>query len=109
MLSRIKILLLDQLGLPPTLVLVAIGLLAHVALNLLMRKSPMSAFGLLAPLALGIAIESWEIWIHYRDIGLDAPGNDPLSTIVARHARDVLAMLALPIVLVAAGALNPRA
>ncbi|MBT8445150.1 MAG: hypothetical protein HKN81_09065 [Gammaproteobacteria bacterium] len=106
MLGRIKSLLRDQIGMPATVVLVAVGLLAHLALTLLLRKSPTSALGLLAPLGLGLVIESWEIWVQYRDVGLTAPGNDPVPMIVARHAIDVLKMLAAPATLVLAGTLR---
>ncbi len=65
----------------------------------------LSAWGLLAPLVLGVAIESFEIWRSYGDIGLLAPGNDPLLSIAGRHGMDVLSMLALPLILVGVGRL----
>ncbi len=108
MLQELKSLLRDRLGLPPVAVHVAVGLLAHLALNLLLRKSATSAWGLLAPLLIGIALESWEIWLQYRDIGLTAAGNDPVLVILARHALDVAAMLAAPALLVVGGALTSR-
>jgi len=107
-LQQIKTLLRDQLGLPPLAILVVAGLIAHLLLNLLLRKMPTSPWGLLAPLVLGITLEAWEIWIQYKDIGLAAPQSDPLTDILARHALDVLAMLAGPALLVIAGALSSR-
>ncbi len=109
MLHQLKSLLRDGLGLPPVAVHVAVGLVAHLMLNLLLRKSATSAWGLLAPLLIGIAVESWEIWIQYREVGLTAAGNDPVLVILARHALDVVAMLAAPTLLVVAGALSSRA
>ena len=108
MLQQLKALLRDQLGLPPAAVLVFVGCLAHLALNTVLRKPLTSGWGLFGPLVLGIALESFEIWIQYRDIGLFAPGNDPVIVILGRHALDVLAMLALPLVLVALGAVSTR-
>lgn len=108
MLRQFKTLLRDQLGLPPTAILIAAGLIAHVGLNIVLRKVPTSAWGLLAPLVVGVALESWEIWIQYEDIGLSAPGNDPLTVILSRHATDVLAILAGPVLLVVTGALISR-
>jgi hypothetical protein len=66
------------------------------------------ALGLLAPLVLGIAIETYEIWVRYRDFGLLAPGNDPVWQIVARHGLDIVSMLVLPIVLVLVGTASSR-
>ena len=108
MFQQIKSFIRDQLGLPPTAMLVAAGLVAHFALNALLRKSPTSAWGLLAPLVLGSALESYEIWIQYKDFGLLAPGNDPFISILARHALDVLKMLAVPLLMVAIGAWTTR-
>ena len=77
-----------------------LGLVAHVAVNVLLRKPPGSAWGLLAPLTLGLAIEAWEIRVQYGDMGLTAPGNDPLVQILLRHGLDVGLMLAGPVLLV---------
>ena len=88
--------------------LLGVGCLAHLGLNLLLRKPLTSAGGLLAPLVLGIALESYEIWIQYKDSGLFAAGNDPLLTILGRHGLDVVAMLAIPLLLVALGAFSER-
>lgn len=87
--------------------MVALGLSAHLALNGLMRKSPTSPWGLLAPLMFGVALEGYEIWIHYRAVGLLAPGNDPLSIILMRHGLDIAKMLAGPLLLVLAGFFTP--
>lgn len=106
--QQIKSLLRDQLGLSPSALLIAVGLLAHLALNGLMRKSAASPWGLLAPLILGMALEGYEIWIQYRDVGLAAPGNDPLLIILMRHALDVAKMLAGPLLLVAVGFVAAR-
>lgn len=97
MIDALKTLLRDRLGLPSWAVLAVLGLAAHLALNALLRRPLASPLGLLAPLLLGIAIEAFEIWRHYRAIGLFAPGNDPLWQIGARHAGDVALMLALPL------------
>lgn len=108
MLEEAKSFLRDQLGLPPSAVLVLAGLAAHLAFTALLRKSPTSPWGLLAPLTLGLALETYEIWIQYRTIGLFAPGNDPLWAILARHALDVVKLLAAPILLTIAGSMLSR-
>ena len=108
MLQQIKSLIRDQLGLPPLAVLVVAGGLSHLVLNAILRKSPTSAWGLLAPLVLAIALESYEIWIHYRNVGLLAPGNDPLLAILLRHGLDVLKVLAAPLLFVALGLITTR-
>ena len=96
MLDSIKTILRDRLGLPSWVVLAGVGLASHVALNLILKRPVTSAWGLLAPLALGIAVEAYEIWLHYRSVGLFAEGNDPVWQILGRHGLDVLCMLALP-------------
>ena len=88
--------------------LIVLGLIAHVALTALLRKSPTSAWGLLAPLLLGVALEAYEIWLHYKDIGLFAAENDPVLVILARHALDVAVMLTGSLILMAAGLLTSR-
>jgi len=103
MLQQIKTLIRDQLGLPAGVVLVITGCVSHLLLNILLRRPLTSAWGLLAPGVLGIAIESYEIWIQYRDIGLLAPGNDPLAAILFRHGLDVLKMLVGPVLIVGFG------
>jgi hypothetical protein len=108
MLQQFKTVLRDQLGLSPFAVLLVAGFAAHIALNALLRKSPTSPWGLLAPLLLGVALEAYEIWHAYRDVGLFAPGNDPLLTILARHALDIGKMLVGPLLLVALGHLPIR-
>jgi len=108
MLDQLKAVLRDKLGIPTWVVLLAVGLVAHLALNTLLRKPPSSPWGLLAPLTLGIAIEAYEIWLQYRHIGLFAEGNDPVWQILGRHGLDVLKMLALPFGLVLAGHLSSR-
>ena len=102
----LKQLLRDELGIPVVLVFVAAGLVAHLVLNALLRRSPLSAWGLLAPLALGIVIEARDIWVHYRHVGLFAPGNDHVMVILARHGADVLKMVAIPLVAVVLGRLR---
>ena len=54
---------------------------------------------------LGIALESYEIWVQYRDVGLFYVGNDPLIIIVARHSVDVMIVLSAPLALLAFGRL----
>ncbi len=103
MISTIKSFLRETLALPPELVLVVAGLVSHVMLCLLLGRSPYAAWGLLGPLIFGVALEGYEIWVHYKDIGLFAPGNDSLLTILLRHGKDVLLMLSLPLLLVAMG------
>lgn len=100
MFDRLKSFFRDTLALPPDLILIIVGLVSHLLLCLLLRKPLNSAWGLLAPTLLGILIESYEIWIHYRDIGLFAPSNDPLEVILLRHSLDIIKMLALPLILV---------
>lgn len=100
MLNQLKILLRDQVGLPPSAVLATIGLIAFLVLNALLRKPLTSGWGLLAPLAIGVALETYEIWVQYREIGLFAPGNDPLVMILGRHGLDVMSMLAVPVLVV---------
>ena len=84
------------------------GCLIHLLLNAVLRKPVTSAWGLLGPLAFGVILESYEIWMQYRSIGLFAPGNDPLLTILARHGLDVLLMLSVPVLIVSAGALSAK-
>ncbi len=108
MLQQIKFLMRDQLGLPPVAVLVVAGCVAHLLLNVLLRKPLSSAWGLLAPLILGLALESYEIWVQYRNVGLLASGNDPLLAIFIRHGLDILKMLAAPSFLVVLGFLSAR-
>ncbi len=108
MLQRLKALLRDQLGLPPTAVLVFVGCLAYLALNFVLRRPLTSGWGLLGPLVLGIALESFEMCIQYKDIGLFAPDNDHVIAIIGRHGLDFLAMLAGPLMIVALGAISAR-
>ena len=108
MLDQLKRILRDQVGLPAWAVLLLGGLASHVALNVLLRKSLISAWGLLAPLTLGTVVEAYEIYVQYGDVGLLAPGNDPVWVIVARHGLDVIKMLALPTLLVASGFVSSR-
>lgn len=107
--GKIKTFLRDQLGLPPFVLLAAAGCLAYLSLNALLRKPLTSAWGLLAPLVLGLLLESYEIWVEYRDVGLFAPGNDPLAVILARHALDVAIVLVLPLLLTLVGVLGSHA
>ena len=100
MFDHLKSFLRDTLALPPDLILVVVGLVSHILFCLLLRKPLNSAWGLLAPVMLGILIESYEIWIHYRDIGLFAPNNDPVAVILLRHSLDIIKMLVLPSLLV---------
>jgi hypothetical protein len=108
MLEQIKSLIRDQLGLPAGVILAVTGIAAHLLLNAVLRKPPTSVWRLLAPFVLGLAIESYEIWVQYRDIGLLAPGNDPVKTILFRHGLDILKMLSAPLLLVAFGILSSR-
>ena len=108
MVSQLKTFLRDTLGLPTWAVIASAGLVTHLVLNLVLRKSPTSPWGLLAPLTIGVLVEAYEIWIQYRSIGLFAPGNDPILVILARHGLDVLLMLALPILLVTVDRLITR-
>ena len=108
MLQKLKFIFRDKLGLPPWMVLVAVGCFAHVALNAVLRRPITSGWGLLGPLGLGVAVESYEIWIQYRTIGLFAPSNDPLLTILGRHGLDVLFMLAGPLIVVVIGAISAK-
>jgi hypothetical protein len=108
MLGQVKAFLRDELGIPPWSVLLVVGLLAHLSLTALLRKPSSSPCGLLAPLTLGVAVEAYEIWVQYRDIGFFAEGNDPAWLIISRHGLDVLRMLALPALLVANGNVGSR-
>ena len=107
MFQQFKTFLGDQLGLSPFAALVVAGFAAHLTLNTALMKPPGSAWGLLAPLLLGLGLESYEIWLHYKDIGLYAPGNDPVFSILARHSLDILKMLAAPFLLVVSLLLFP--
>lgn len=108
MLDRIKHLLRDQLGLPVWAIFLFVGIASHLLLNAFLRKPLTSPCGLLAPLVLGLLIESYEVWLQYRDVGLLAEGHDPLWMIVARHGQDVATLLAIPLLLVVAGMLSSR-
>ena len=94
--------LFHQSGIPPWTVLLIVGGLSHLALNALLKEPWTSPWGLLTPLLPGVLIEAYEIWAHYRHIGLFAASNDPLWMILGRHSVDVLIMLALPLLLVLA-------
>ena len=98
--QQIKYFISETLGIPPAAALFVAGCVAHLALNALLHKSPASPWGLLAPLAFGLTLEAWEIWVKYSDIGLSAPGNDPLTAILLRHGLDVGIVLAGPLLLV---------
>jgi hypothetical protein len=102
-LDRLKHVLTSSLGLPPVVVLTTAGLVAHILLNSLLRKSPLAAYGLIAPLCLGIGLESFEVWQQYRRVGLFAPGNDSLPLIIMRHFVDVLWLMVAPGLLVLGG------
>jgi len=102
-LTQLKVFLRDTLGIPAAAVMLVTGLLAHIVLCLLLRKPIVSAWGLLAPALLGVMIEAYEIWVQYRQIGLFALGNDPVATILLRHAFDIAKLLLLPGLLVIAG------
>ena len=107
-LEQIKEFLKDTVGLPAFVVQIGMGLSAHVALNLLLHKPLTSAHGLLLPLILGVSIETYEIWIQYRDVGLFTPGNDPLLVILARHLGGVALVLVGPVALVIYGMVASR-
>lgn len=104
MLRDIKYIVRDQLGLPSWLVLIVAGCIAHVVLNAILRKPVTSSWGLIGPVGLGVALEWYEIWIQYRSVGLFAPGNDPLLTILSRHSIDIFLMVAGPLSIVIIGA-----
>lgn len=103
MLENIKSFVRDTLAIPPSLILVCAGIIAHLLLCLILRKPYYSAWGLLAPLVLGMLIESYEIWSHYKEIGLFAASNDPVLLIFFRHSLDIVKMLMLPLLLVIFG------
>lgn len=109
MLRNLKSIIRDQLGLPSWLVLIAVGCAAHITLNAILRKPIGSSWGLIGPIGIGVALESYEIWVQYRDIGLFAPGNDPLITILGRHGVDILFMLVGPISIVVIGSISAKA
>jgi hypothetical protein len=102
-LRNLKSIIRDQLGLPSWLVLIAVGCAAHIAFNAILRKPIGSSWGLIGPVGVGVALESYEIWDQYRHVGLIAPGNDPLLTILGRHGLDILFMVAGPISIVVIG------
>ena len=108
MLDKLKSVLRDQMGLPPWAVMATVGLVSFLVLNALLRKPLTSGWGLLGPLIIGTALEAYEIWVHYRGIGLFAQGNDPIITILGRHAFDVVVIAALPVVLVLAGIISAK-
>lgn len=104
----LKSLLRDHIGIPVPIVLAFSGCLLHLALVLLLRKPLTSPLGLLGPLVAGIALEGYEIFDHYRTDGLFAAGADPLYIIIARHSTDLLAMLAVPVLIVGWGLFSER-
>lgn len=106
MLAQLETFLRYQLGLPRWSLLVAVGCLAHLILTTLLRKPIYSGWGLLAPLCLGISVEGYEIYVQYRQVGLFAPGNDPLINILARHGLDLAYMLAAPILIIVVGSVS---
>ena len=84
------------------------GCIAHLLLNAVLRKPATSAWGLLAPLALGVSLESIEIWVQYRDVGLLAQGSAGVLGIILRHSLDLLKIMLIPLSLVAIGMFAPR-
>ena len=108
MIAKLKYFLRDYLGLPPWAILAVAGCLLYILVNALLRKPVTSAWGLLGPLAAGIALESYEIWVQYRQSGLFAPDNEPIIVIFARHGLDVIVMLVAPILIVLFGAVTAR-
>ena len=108
MLHRIKKFLRDQAGLPPIALLMGAGCIAHLLLNAVLRKPVTSAWGLLAPLALGLSLESIEIWVQYRDVGLLAQGGAGVLGIILRHSLDLLKVMLIPLSLVALGMFTTR-
>lgn len=108
MVRDLKAIFRDYVGAPPWLVLILVGCVAHVASNVVMRKPITSAWGLIAPLTLGLALESYEIWEQYRQVGLFAPTNDSLLLILVRHAQDIALLLTAPVLIVLGGAVLVR-
>ena len=109
MLKELKSLIRDQFGLPSWLVLMAAGVVAHISLNAILRKPIASYWGLIGPAALGVFLEAYEIWFHYRRTGLFAPGNDPILAILGRHSVDIMLMLSGPLLIVVAGSVLAKA
>lgn len=108
MLSDFKAVFRDYVGAPPWLVLTIVGCLAHIASNVVLRKPITSTWGLIAPLTLGLTLESYEIWEQYRHVGLFAPTNDPLILILIRHAIDIAFLLIGPALMVLGGTILVR-
>ena len=107
-LEQIKVFLRDQLNLPPYLILIFIGLILHTVFCAMLRKPMTSPWGLIAPLIFGIGLESYEIWMHYKDVGLTAPQNDPVLLILIRHSLDVMKIIAVPLLLIVYGSIFHR-
>ncbi len=103
MISELKSLIVETLGIPPVVVLACAGLAAHLLANFVLDRPATSALGLLLAVALGLLVEGYEIYLAYRDVGLLAPGNDPVWRILLRHGADVLALVAMPVLLVGYG------
>ena len=108
MLDQLKTFIRDHLGVPPVAALILVGGVVHIGLNWLLKKPMTSPWGFFGVLTLAVAIEGWEIWVQYRDIGLFAPGNASVLVIFGRHGLDVLAMSVVPALLVVAGIVMSR-
>jgi hypothetical protein len=101
MLDQLTYFLHDQVNLPPYAALLIVGLVAHLALNAVLGKSPFSPWGLLGPLLLGVATHGSDLLAT----GLFATGFLALSL---AYSLAILKLLLLPALLVVIGFMTPR-
>lgn len=89
-LQRLKLAIHMLLPLSGDAVMVFVGLGAYLATCLVTRHALSWAWALVPGLVLAVALETWEVWDHYRLVGLARSGPLGLLEIAARHSRDVL-------------------
>ena len=107
LIQGLKSLLRDHAGIPAPVLFVSTGTGAFLVTNWLLGNRWFSPWGLCGAAMLGIAIESYEIWDHYKNQDLFSSDARVLATILGRHATDILWMLAVPAALVFLGTHKP--
>ncbi len=100
MLERLKDFVRSELGLPPDVMLVFIGLGLFLATSLVARRPLTWAWALIPGLCVSIFLESAEIWGQYGIHGLVEKDAKEIATILLRHSRDILTMNLVPLVVV---------
>ena len=89
-LHRLKLAIQMLLPLSGDAVMIFVGLGAYLATCLITRHALTWAWALAPGLCLALAVEAWEIWDHYRLVGLARTEREELLAIAIRHSRDIL-------------------